>query len=49
MKNKERAIEELDHYCSYNGITDENKEELLRIIETIKTLENGKEKKSKKN
>ena len=38
MKMKRKADELLDHYCSYNGIKDENKEELISIV-NAKVLE----------
>lgn len=38
LKMKRTADELLDHYCSYNGIQDENKEELISIVNT-KVLE----------
>lgn len=32
LKMKRTAYELLDHYCSYNGIQHENKEELISIV-----------------
>jgi hypothetical protein len=31
----QKLMDNLDHYCAYNGIVGENKAELVRIIEAI--------------
>ena len=36
MDKEKTILDDLYHWCSYNGITDENKKELLSIIKNIK-------------
>lgn len=37
-KNPGKEMTDLDHWCSYSGITEENKQELLSIISGLKDL-----------